>query len=277
MSRLMGDLSPAVDGDNIINSDDLNEYTKALDLNNSPSAYKTVEGETTYEDAINGGLTTDQASVADLHFTGYIGKIDRYILGKYLEAKESETDLTLEDFIKRIDTAEIIPDPDPSEETAETMREYITTNILNLCVFRAVIMLELQKLPAKSLNDLRERSERLWGEAYYMEYDKLAQLHANIKAAMDEEPKSEYGTDSGYVKLPLEVMEKIAAVIKVLTKTELETVRDKYWTASAVTFSDPPTDEERDKLRQRMWNTAVASAVEFYDAYSLVNTTTEGS
>jgi L,D-peptidoglycan transpeptidase YkuD (ErfK/YbiS/YcfS/YnhG family) len=267
--RPLGDVFPPFDegeGVGVVDTSDLQAYVDANNNNNARTiiTFDTTTTEKVLNDVTNGGFVGNQAKVASVHETGFVSDLDRVLMKQYLEASPKPN--TIREFINQLDTAEIIPPVDPSVDTLEELREDVTTHILDLKVHQADVMLKAEDIAAKSLNDMREKTERLWGEAFRMDYDTIAHLDASMNAGIEHE--NTYDDDSGYLLTPPEILSSITNIIMTrLDKSQLEEVRDKYWTPTAITFSDPPTDEERDRLRRRIWSIPVASGVDFYDNY----------
>lgn len=267
--RPLGDVFPPFDegeGVGVVDSSDLQAYVDANNNNNARTiiTFDAGTSQKVLNDVTNGGFVGNQAKVASVHETGFVSDLDRVLMKQYLEATPKPN--TIREFINQLDTAEIIPPVDPSVDTLEELREDVTTHILDLKVHQADVMLKAEDIAAKSLNDMREKTERLWGEAFRMDYDTIAHLDSSMNTGLEHE--NTYDPDSGYLLTPPEILSSITNIImNRLDKSQLEEVRDKYWTPTAITFSDPPTEEERDRLRRRIWSIPVASGVDFYDNY----------
>ena len=272
MPRALGDLSPAVGGDGVINEDDLQAYQDAIDLNRIHSHWDNIEdpenpGERINKiiDIDNGGLLTDQARVASLHRTGFISNIDKMLINSFINDPQGET---LEAHINAIDSKEVIPVPDPSVKTLEELRRNITDKIQTLVIFQAQTFLELQKTTPSSLHDVEQKMQRVWADAYKYDYDTAAQTDANMEAALDADG-SKYPEEDGHKKLPQNMYGLIDSIIRALTKVQLDNVISEYWKPSeAPTISDPPTTEQQNKVIDHIWNeTGVEKGLSFYNEW----------
>lgn len=275
--RLLGDLYPADGvgpGAGELTDEDVGVYSDAVAMNNTRTimAYNSETEEIEMVDVVNGALIPEQASVVSLHQNGYASDIDRRLLYNYIHLVEPRP-ATLTEYINQLDSTEIIPEPDPEVKTLDEYREDVTDNILSLQVYMADAMLELMNMKATGLNDMRAKVETLWGQAYNMDYDSIAQLDADMIAG--RESTHSHAEDSGWTLLPPSILDNIVVIIgdanSGLNKAQCEEVRDKYWTPTAITFSDPPTTEEKNKLRTRIWSIPVESGVDFYDTYKNVS------
>ena len=271
--RMLGDLFPASGegtGAGVLNADDINAYAGAIAVNNARTTlvYDAETERIVMDDAINGTLNQSQATAVSLHQNGFASDIDRRLLDKYVYAVQPKPD-NVADYIAQLDSAEITPIPDPEPSDIETKRLAITDDILDMLVYQDDKMLELQNIKATSLNDMRSKVETLWGETFTMDNLSVAQLYANMIEG--QSTPGSYSDDSGWKQTPSYILERIGVIIgdvnTGLNKAQCEEVRDTYWTPSAITFSDPPTTEEKDRLRMRIWSIPVASGVDFYDNY----------
>jgi len=270
--RMLGDLFPATgdgEGRGVIDANDLNVYDYALANNCARTFIDYQEGQKVPIDVKNGGIIPEQAAVASLHQNGFVSGVDRYLLKKYIDKQDKPTGYNVQTFIAELDAQEIIPPVDPEVKTLDEYRDDVTDHILDLKVYQADVMLTLQTISAKSLNDMWEKSQRLWGEAYRMDYDTIAQLDADMNAGIDA--TYEHADDSGWKAGQPDILSSIKTIIGTpedgLNKAQCEEIRDKYWTPTAITFSDPPTQEERDKLVKRLISIPVSEGVDFYDTY----------
>jgi len=280
MARALGDLSPAVGGDGVINEDDLQAYQDAIDLNRIHSHWDNVEDPedpghriNKIIDIDNGGLLTDQARVASLHRTGFISNIDKLLISSFINDPQGET---LEAHINAIDSKEVIPVPDPSVKTLEELRRNITDHIQELVIFQAQAFLELQKTGPSSLHDVEQKMQRVWADAYKYDYDTAAQTDANMEAALEVDG-SKYPEDDGHKKLPQNIYGLIDSIIRALTKVQLDNVISEYWKPSeAPTISDPPTPEQQTKVIDHIWNeTGVEKGLSFYNEWKDVEPSPE--
>ena len=260
----LGDVT--LDGE--INASDVQAYDIALSLNGAHTTFVNEGGTPTPIDVVNGGFTPESAKVASLHQNGYVSGVDEFLLKKYVNISGTRP-ADIQTFITQLDSQEIIPPVDPDVETLQEYRDDVTSNILDLKVYQADVMLTLQTLAAKSLNDMWEKSQRLWGEAFRMDYDSIQRLDTSMNQGLDTEYT--YTEDSGWKLGQPDILSSIKTIVGVvgdgLTKAQCEEIRDKYWTPSAMTFSDPPTQEEYDKLITRLISIPVAEGVDFYDTY----------
>lgn len=143
MPRMLGDLYPATNPDNILDVHDVDEYAKAIQLNTTHSMWENVEDPSNPSrrineliDPENGGLIYDQFIVADLHDTGFISNIDKMLLQSYITS--GTTEVSLKGYIDSLDSKEVIPPPDPTDtKTLAELREYIVTTVQTLVIFQA--------------------------------------------------------------------------------------------------------------------------------------------
>ena len=261
--KLLGD----VNLDNTIDAIDVQFYDNALSLNCAHTIFVNEGGTPRPMDVVNGGFTPEQSEVASLHQNGYVSGVDRFLLNKYVKTTGDKPNV--QTFIAQLDSQEIIPPVDPDVETLDEYRDDVTTHILDLKVYQADVMLTLQTLSAKSLNDMWEKSQRLWGEAFRMDYDSIQRLDTSMNQGIDTEYT--HADDSGWKLGQPDILSSIKTIVGVvgdgLSKAQCDEIRDKYWTTSAITFSDPPTQEEYDKLITRLISIPVAEGVDFYDTY----------
>lgn len=263
----LGDVT--LDGE--IDASDVQAYDIALSLNGAHTTFVNEGGTPTPIDVVNGGFTPEAAKVASLHQNGFVSGVDEFLLNKYVNISGTRP-ADIQTFIAQLDSQEIIPPVDPDVETLQEYRDDVTNNILDLKVYQADVMLTLQTLSAKSLNDMWEKSQRLWGEAFRMDYDSIQRLDTSMNQGLDTEYT--HAEDSGWKLGQPDILSSIKTIVGVvgdgLTKAQCEEIRDKYWTPSAMTFSDPPTQEEYDKLITRLISIPVAEGVDFYDTYKNV-------
>ena len=252
-----------------VENGDLVVYDAAIGGNCARTIVDMVDDRRVLNDLVNGGLSADAANVASLHENGFVSGVDRYLLKQYIDKQNKPVGYTIQDFIAELDSQEIIPPVDPDVETLQEYRDDVTGHILDLKVYQADVMLELQTLSAKSLNDMWEKSQRLWGEAYRMDYDSIQRLDTSMNQGL--EAQYTHAEDSGWKSYQPDILNGIKTIVGVvgngLSKAQCEEIRDKYWTPTAMTFTDPPTQEEYDKLVRRLISIPVAEGVDFYDEY----------
>ena len=269
-NRLLGDLYPATgdgSGRGVIDNDDVYVYDMAL-ANNCARTYIDYQNDhKVLLDTTNGGLVPEQAKVASLHQNGYVSGVDRFLLNKYVNTTGDKPNV--QTFIANLDSQEIIPPVDPEIKPLDEYRDDVTEHILDLKIYQANVMLTLQTMAAKSLNDMWEKSQRLWGEAFRMDYDAIQKLDTSMNQGI--ETPYEHDEGSGWGLGQPDILSSITTIVGTpedgLSKAQCEEIRDKYWTETAITFSDPPTQEERDKLIKRLISIPVDEGVDFYDNY----------
>lgn len=276
MPRMLGDLYPATNPDNILDVHDVDEYAKAIQLNTTHSMWENVEDPSNPSrrineliDPENGGLIYDQFIVADLHDTGFISNIDKMLLQSYIAS--GTTEVSLKGYIDSLDSKEVIPPPDPTDtKTLAELREYIVTTVQTLVIFQAQKFLELQKTTPSSLHDIQQKMARVWSDAYAYDYDTAAQIDANLGTGLETDGSS-YPEDDGHRILPQNMYNSIVNIIagsNPLSKTQLDNIVSKYWVAGAITISDPPTVEEQTKVIEHIWNeTGVEKGISFYNEW----------
>lgn len=276
MPRMLGDLYPATNPDNTLDAHDVDEYTKAIQLNTTHSMWDNVEDPSDPSkrvneliDPENGGLIYDQYMVASLHKTGFISNIDKMLLQSYIDS--GTTEVSLKGYIDSLDSKEVVPPPDPTDtKTLAELREYIVTNVQTLVIFQAQKFLELQKTAPSSLHDIQQKMARVWSDAYAYDYDTAAQIDSNLKAGLETDGSS-YPDDDGHRILPQNMYSSIVNIIagsNPLSKTQLDNIVSKYWVAGAITISDPPTVEEQTKVIEHIWNeTGVEKGISFYNEW----------
>ena len=258
-----------IDLSGTVNSADVQLYEAAIRANGAHTIYYSESGVKKKEDAVNGGLSNEQANVASLNQNGYVSGLDWFLLKKYnaLYPPTTTDRPTIQTFIANLNAQEVIPPTDPSVDTLDQLREHVTENILNLKVYQAEVMLKAETLAAKSLNDMWEKSQRLWCEAYRMDYDTIAHLDGSMITGMETPYEHEDG--SGWQSEQPDILANISTIINntSLGKTDLETIRNKYLSTSLIVISDPPTQEERDTIIRGLISLPVTTGVAFYDEY----------
>ena len=280
MPRMLGDLYPATNPDDKLDAHDVDEYTKAIQLNTTHSMWDNVEDPSDPSkrvnvliDPENGGLIYDQYRVASLHKTGFISNIDKMLLQSYIDS--GTTEVSLKGYIDGLDSKEVVPPPDPTDtKTLAELREYIVTTVQTLVIFQAQKFLELQKTAPSSLHDIQQKMARVWSDAYAYDYDTAAQIDANLKTGLETDGSS-YPDDDGHRILPQNMYNSIVNIIagsNPLSKTQLDNIVSKYWVAGAITISDPPTIEEQTKVIEHIWNeTGVEKGISFYNEWKDVS------
>lgn len=271
--RKLGDLYEATQPDGKYDASDIQMYTDAINANCSRTilSYDSEHDTTVMNDVENGGLNHSQSSAVSLHQNGYASDLDKMLLSQYVDQYGSEAvQPDIREFITRLDTSEIIPPVDPPVETLQELRDDVTANICDLKIYQGDKLMELQSMAAKSLNDLWEKTQRLWCAAYTMDYDTIAKLDGEMNQAKELPYPSEYDVDSGWNLLQPEILEKIYNLIcgtNALDRADLITVRDTYIGESSIEIHDPVTQDDRDKMYAALISISVKQGVSFYDNY----------
>lgn len=274
--RILGDVYPVPPepGDGILNEDDVTTYDMAIEANKTHAVWSNVtepdpEDPTQTRvvkrliDVDNGGFVPEQANCASLHKTGFISNIDKMLLQTFINDPTADG---LQSYIRNLDTAEIIPVPDPEVDTLEELREDITTNILTLMIYQAQEFLKLQSMNPTSLHDVEQKMGRMWADAYKMDYNTAAQTDANMKAGLQADG-SAYGENDGHKKLPQNMESEISSIVENLSQTQMESVIATYWTPGAAgTIENPPTAANIATVTAYLWDrTGVESGIDFYN------------
>lgn len=274
--RILGDVYPVPPepGDGILNEDDVTTYDMAIEANKTHAVWSNVTEPDPEDpsqtrvvkrlvDVDNGGFVPEQANCASLHKTGFISNIDKILLQTFINGPTADG---LQQYIRNLDSAEIIPVPDPEVDTLEELREDITTNILTLMIYQAQEFLKLQSMAPTSLHDVEQKMGRMWADAYKMDYDTAAQTDANMKAGLEADG-SAYGENDGHRKLPQNMEGLISGIVSNLSQTQMESVIATYWTPGAAgTISNPPSAENIATVTAYLWDrTGVESGIDFYN------------
>lgn len=278
---MLGDVYPAANGDNTLDANDVTAYEDALTLNVAHSEKgmvpdpdhpgQQIPGEV---DISNGGFIPEQAAVASLHNTGFISNIDKMLLNMYITSPQGEN---LQAHINALDSKEIIPVPDPTDtKTLDQLRNDIMENIRALVIYQAQVFLDLQGTLPSSLHDVEQKMAKVQADAYAYNYDTAAQVDANMTTALAADG-GQYGVDDGHKVLPQDMYAGITNIIagsNPLSKSQLEQIVTKYWTAGAITISDPPTSAEQTAVIDHIWNeTGVEKGLSFYNEWKDVEPT----